>query len=210
MSTTNRPTKPSDITEIVTNVVIGTLFALFAYSAFTLWRAQGSIQMLLLAIQEVILVVLVITRHRSREASTSWWDRLIAIAGTAAPLLQRAADAPLPIFEEVGIGFQIVGLLLSMVALLSLGRSFGIVAANRGVRTGGLYRFVRHPIYGSYVIGYIGFLLGNPSILNILLIIVTFICQYLRAVAEEQVLARDPSYQTYMQRVRYRFIPFIF
>jgi protein-S-isoprenylcysteine O-methyltransferase Ste14 len=73
-----------------------------------------------------------------------------------------------------------------------------------------LYRFVRHPLYGSYAIGYLGFLLGNPTLLNIALIAVTFACQYLRAVAEERVLARDPAYQEYMRKVRYRFIPLIF
>ncbi|MDZ4720262.1 MAG: methyltransferase, partial [Roseiflexaceae bacterium] len=140
----------------------------------------------------------------------AWWDRLIAIAGTAAPLLQRSAESPGPIFSEVGAGIQLVATIITVIGTLSLGRSFGIVAANRGVRTGGLYRFVRHPLYGSYLIGYLGFLLGNPSIWNIILIIITFICQYLRAVAEERVLARDPEYQTYMQRVRHRFIPFIF
>jgi protein-S-isoprenylcysteine O-methyltransferase Ste14 len=200
----------SPISEIIINVLISTLFALFAYVGFITWREQGSIQMLLLAIQESIIVVLIVTRRRSREINTAWWDRLIAIAGTAAPLLQRPAESFSPLLQEIGVAIQIIGVILSIIAILSIGRSFGIVAANRGVRTGGLYRFVRHPIYGSYVIGYVGFLLGNPSILNALFIAVTFACQYLRAVAEEHVLARDPEYQAYMQHVRYRFIPFIF
>jgi protein-S-isoprenylcysteine O-methyltransferase Ste14 len=203
-------TKPSALSEIIVKVFISVLFTLFAYTSFITWREQGSIQMLLLAIQESIIVVLVVTRRRSREINTAWWDRFIAIAGTAAPLLQRPAEVLSPLLQQIGVTIQIASVIMSTIALLSIGRSFGIVAANRGVRTGGLYRFVRHPIYGSYVIGYIGFLLGNPSILNVLLIAVTFACQYLRAVAEERVLARDPEYQAYMQRVRYRFIPFIF
>jgi protein-S-isoprenylcysteine O-methyltransferase Ste14 len=207
---THQVTKPSNTSEIVTNVLIGALFAFLAYVGFVAWRERGAIQPLLLAIQESIIVLLVVTRRRSREASSAWWDRLIAVAGTTAPLLQRPIDTPTLIFSEVGSGIQLAATIITFIATLSLGRSFGIVAANRGVQTGGLYRFVRHPLYGSYAIGYIGFLLGNPSIINVLLIVVTFICQYLRAVAEERVLVRDPEYQAYMQRVRYRFIPFIF
>jgi hypothetical protein len=41
--------------------------------------------------------------------------------------------------------------LLVLAATLRLGRSFGIVATNRGIQTGGLYRIVRHPIYAAYV-----------------------------------------------------------
>ncbi len=92
------------------------------------------------------------------------------------------------------------------MAVISLGRSFGIVAANRGVRTTGFYRFVRHPLYGSYLVGYLGFLLGNLSIWNVSLIVLTVLCQYARARAEERVLLQDPAYQAYAQQVRYRFI----
>ena len=196
--------------EVATNIILATLFTLFAYAAYLSWRDAGHIQMLLLAIQETIIVWLLISRRRTRDSSTSWSDWLVAILGTAAPLLQRAGDTPFPQLEVAGTAIQVFATGLSVLATISLGRSFGIVAANRGVQTGGLYRFVRHPLYGSYSIGYIGFLLGNPTLMNIALIAVSFTCQYLRAVAEERVLARDPAYQQYLTQVRYRFIPYIF
>jgi protein-S-isoprenylcysteine O-methyltransferase Ste14 len=199
-----------NLREIAINVILGALFAIFAYAAFLSWRNSGHVQMLLLAAQECIIVGLVILRRRTREVSTSWWDRLVAVLGTAAPLLQRAAPTDILALEWAGTSVQILGTALSLFATISLGRSFGIVAANRGVRTTGFYHFVRHPLYGSYAIGYLGFLLGNPSILNGILIATAFACQYLRAVAEERILARDPAYQAYMQKVRYRFIPYIF
>jgi len=194
---------------VLTNVLIGALFALFAYAAFMNWQRTGQVQMLLLAFQELLIVVLAITRHRSIEESHSAWDWLVALVGTGAPLLQRQGLA-LPALVPVGLVLQVVGTFLATVAVISLGRSFGIVAANRGVRTSGFYRFVRHPLYGSYMVGYLGFLLGNLSIPNILLIVLTISCQYARAVAEERILLRDPAYQSYVQQVRYRFIPYIF
>jgi protein-S-isoprenylcysteine O-methyltransferase Ste14 len=199
-----------NISEILINVLLGVLFTVFAYAAFLSWRDGGHPQMLLLAIQEGIIVGLVVIRRRVRDASIAWWDRVVAIAGTAAPLLQRAEPTSIIGLELAGSALQLAGIGLSLFATISLGRSFGIVAANRGVRTMGLYRFVRHPLYGSYAVSYLGFLLGNPSIWNFAMIATAVLCQYLRATAEERVLMRDPEYQAYMERVRFRFFPYIF
>ena len=194
---------------IGSNILLGVLFAFFAYAAFLSWRNTGHIQSLILAFQELLIVGLAITRHHSIVESRSVWDWGIALLGTAAPLLQRPGLA-LPVLEPIGLVLQIIGTVLATIAVASLGRSFGIVAANRGVRTTGFYRFVRHPLYGSYLVGYLGFLLGNLSIWNIALIIITILCQYARAVAEERILLQDPVYQAYARQVRYRFIPYIF
>jgi protein-S-isoprenylcysteine O-methyltransferase Ste14 len=209
---------------IAANILIGVLFAFFAYAAFVNWQQTGHVQSLILAFQELLFVGLAITRHHSVVESRSVWDWTVALVGTAAPLLQRpvltflGTTAPLlqrpmislPLLEPIGLVLQIVSTTLAFFAVLSLGRSFGIVAANRGVRTSGFYRFVRHPLYGSYMIGYLGFLFGNLSFWNLALIILTVLCQYARAVAEERILLQDPVYQAYAQQVRYRFIPYIF
>src|SRR5262245_10803957 len=209
---------------ISSNILIGVLFAFFAYAAFLNWRTTGHLQSLILAFQELLIVGLAITRHHSVAETRSIWDWIVALLGTAAPLLQRPAPtaieeaAPLlqqplltgPLLNSLGLLLQIVGAILATIAIFSLGRSFGIVAANRGVRTSGFYRFVRHPLYGSYLVGYLGFLLGNLSVWNIVLIAITILCQYARAVAEERILLQDPIYQAYAQQVRYRFLPYIF
>jgi protein-S-isoprenylcysteine O-methyltransferase Ste14 len=206
------------------NILLGVLFAFFAFGAFSSWRETGHIQSLILAFQELLIVGLAITRHHSIAESRSAWDWIVALVGTAAPLLQRPAPTtsegmlstlqqPLiaaPALESAGLILQIVSAALATLAVISLGRSFGIVAANRGVRTMGFYRFVRHPLYGSYMVGYLGFLLGNLSVWNIAMIVITILCQYARAVAEERILLQDPVYQDYARQVRYRFIPFIF
>lgn len=194
---------------VFSNVLLGALFAIFAYAAFVNWQGTGQIQMLLLAFQELLVVGLAITRNRSIEESRSVWDWGVALVGTGAPLLQRQGIA-LPVLAPIGVGVQIGGAILATAAVISLGRSFGIVAANRGVRTTGFYRFVRHPLYGSYMVGYLGFLLGNVSVANLLLVLLTVACQYTRAVSEERILLHDPAYQAYVKRVRYRFIPYIF
>lgn len=52
-------------------------------------------------------------------------------------------------------------------AKLCLWRSFGLVAAHRGLKAGGLYAVVRHPMYAGYVISHVGYLLVAPSWWNL-------------------------------------------
>ena len=54
------------------------------------------------------------------------------------------------------------------MAKLVLGRAFGIVAANRGVKVLGPYCLVRPPMYAGYTLTQFGFLLAMPSRLNAL------------------------------------------
>jgi protein-S-isoprenylcysteine O-methyltransferase Ste14 len=192
-----------------TNILIGVLFVFFSFAAFVTWQATGRAQTLILAFQELLIVGLVITRRHSVVESRSVWDGTVALLGTAAPLLLRPSST-LPALAPIGLALQLVGVILATLAVFSLGRSFGIVAANRGVRTTGFYRFVRHPLYGSYMVGYAGYILGDLSIQNLVLIVLTILCQYARAVAEERILLQDPAYRAYAQQVRYRFIPYLF
>lgn len=211
MTLTPQPTTArSNALNIAGNALIALLFLFLAIGAVNGFLARGDLSLLLLAIQELLIVVLAITRRRPIAGSNAIRDWVLALAGTAAPLLLRSAAPIHPALLPVGVAVQTLGVALAVLATWSLGRSFGIVAANRGVRTAGMYRFVRHPLYGSYLIGHIGFLLGNISVANVILIVVTVTLQYLRAVVEEQFLLRDPAYQAYAARVRHRFIPFLF
>ena len=60
----------------------------------------------------------------------------------------------------------------------------GIVAAHRGIKTGGLYRAVRHPIYAAYLLAFGGFVLAHPSGYNTLVLLIwagiveAFVSQY--------------------------------
>jgi protein-S-isoprenylcysteine O-methyltransferase Ste14 len=104
----------------------------------------------------------------------------------------------------------IAGALLQICGVISLNRSFGLVAARREIKTVGMYRFVRHPLYASYVVIFSAYLAANPSAYNALLASVTIVCLVLRAVREERLLREDAAYRAYMQRVPYRIIPLVF
>lgn len=163
----------------------------------------------LLVVQQGLLMVLFLVRRRALETSARFLDWVVGVGGTFLPLAMRPR-AERSALAWLGEPLQFAGLLLATVASGFLGRSMGIVAANRGVRTGGLYGFVRHPIYAGHLLGYVGFLTANPTGRNALITAVTIALMAGRARAEERLLARDPAYRAYLGRTRWRFVPFVY
>ncbi|MGF6547374.1 methyltransferase family protein [Paraburkholderia youngii] len=92
----------------------------------------------------------------------------------------------------------------------SLGRSFGLLPANRGVVVAGPYRVVRHPLYLGYLVTDIGFLAANFGMHNLIVIVAQWTLQVVRIVMEEQLLSNDAAYREYTRRVHYRLIYGVF
>ena len=107
----------------------------------------------------------------------------------------------------MGLSLQGIGLVFIVVTLVALGRSFGIVAANRGVVTSGPYRIVRHPLYLAYVVEQVGYLLQSVRVWNFVLFALVWACQVARIRAEERVLSADPAYERFMRSTRHRVVP---
>jgi protein-S-isoprenylcysteine O-methyltransferase Ste14 len=99
------------------------------------------------------------------------------------------------------------GLLVIITAKVTLGRSFGLMPANRGIVSRGIYRVIRHPIYAGYLVTHAAFLAAHPTLWNAMLLMTSDTALLVRAVYEERTLARDPAYASYMQDVRWRVLP---
>lgn len=159
------------------------------------------------AVEQGLLVGVFLARRRSYNTSVKVWDWVVASLGGWLPLaLQPAGGAPDGVLV-MGTVVQMLGLTLTCYGFWSLGRSFGVVAANRGIKSRGPYAFVRHPIYLSHSITMGGFLLANPSVFNAVLLAVVSTFQLLRILAEERVLTRTGDYAAYAGRVRWRLVP---
>jgi protein-S-isoprenylcysteine O-methyltransferase Ste14 len=107
----------------------------------------------------------------------------------------------------LGEVIQIFGMMLQVLALFSLNRSIGFVAANRGVKTTGMYRFVRHPLYSAYCVSFLGFVMNHPTKYNICIYCAMLLLLFMRILAEERILLRSGEYAKYTRTVRYRLIP---
>lgn len=164
-----------------------------------------NVQVWAVLIADATILAFLLVRRPTEGISLHLSDWLVAVVGTSASLLIRPV-AP-PIDANIGLLVMLLGTGIAVAAKLILRRSFGLVAANRGVKVGGLYGFVRHPMYFGYMISHIGTLLILPSLWNLGVYAVSWTALALRIAAEERLLRQDPDYEAYCRRVRYRLIP---
>lgn len=186
------------------------MVALFGFFVVRFWRdvAQTArLSSILLLVMASLRAALYLTRRQPIKVSVDPFAWIVAVAGTWTPLMFRPVTAD---EHPVGQVLQIAGLVLQLAALSSLNRSIGIVAANRGVRTRGLYRFVRHPLYASYVLSYAGFMINQFSPYNTAVVAFWVFFQLMRIRYEEELLSLDSTYQAYMAKTRWRILPFVF
>jgi protein-S-isoprenylcysteine O-methyltransferase Ste14 len=160
----------------------------------------------LILASEGLAMAFVLFRRPAEQIDRSFYATTITVLGTAAPLLIIAPGHGL-IPANLAAGIMIVGLLFSISAKLALNRSFGLTAANRGVKRAGPYRYVRHPMYAGYVATQVAFLLMNPCAWNLAVYAIGWAAQILRIQAEEKVLLEDAAYRTYAGEVRFRLAP---
>jgi protein-S-isoprenylcysteine O-methyltransferase Ste14 len=164
---------------------------------------------MLALISEGLVAFFIVVRRPAQNLTMRPLDWVVALAGTALPMFVRAGAHPvLP--PMTGTILMFAGLSLAVWAKLSLRRSFGIAAANRGAVSAGPYRFLRHPMYAGYIVVYVGFFLNNPLWWNFGLYIVAALLLVARLRAEEALLKTDPVYDSYCSRVPYRLIPSLF
>ncbi len=179
---------------------------LFFYVHFAHFMESGGFASVFFAIEQALLVGMFLTRRRSEFTSSRPMDWVVATLGGWLPLVMRPHESGGGI-ETLGAIVQVVGLSLVVISFSTLGRSFGVVAANRGLKVGGPYQIVRHPIYFAHAVTMTGFVLANLWWFNIAVLLTFSAFQVLRIIAEERVLIATSSYAAYKERVRYRLIP---
>lgn len=141
---------------------------------------------------------------------------------TEAPLF-RGLLAALPTLLLSGLAFQLGATHLgtaSLVALgcaaawtcaslLTLGASFSVLPSRRTVITRGPYNLLRHPAYAGELVISLVCLAASQRWEGALVALALVLATALRCHAEERVLAHDAAYAGYMQRVRFRLVPFV-
>ena len=195
--------------KVGTNLMLAVIWLAFAAANLADWHRTGRPVGLGLTVLELIIAVLFFIRRDAWVTSDSPLAWISTTIGGWGMLAARPHFAPVLHLDLVWFAMQIAGALAAAVSLGVLGRSFGLVAANRGVRTIGPYRIVRHPAYVAYVFTDVGYVLENPSARNVALLVLVLTFQLVRIHTEEDCLRADPAYRSYCERVRYRLLPLV-
>ncbi|ARO30293.1 phospholipid methyltransferase domain-containing protein [Rhizobium sp. NXC14] len=198
------------VLDIIEKVLLGYLFVAIVMRVMPQMQDNRAIIDCLLLISEGAAAFLILTRRPTRNASLRLFDWAFTAIGTLFPLLVRPSAA-VP-FAPLWFCFlaMLLGFLLQISAKLVLRRSFGLVPANRGVKIGGPYRLIRHPMYAGYLLTHVGFFLAHPSFWNFAIYATALAAQCLRLLAEERLLREDPVYAAFMATTRYRLLPLVF
>ena len=198
------------ISDIVSRAVIIVLFSFMAVRFGADFLQTGRLTNLLLLISEMLVVALTVLRRAAASVDRSTRARLLTTVSLLGPPLVKPVQMIPLLPAAITVTASVIGLAIVIAGKVTLGRSFGLMPANRGIVSSGVYRLVRHPIYLGYLITHVAFVVANPTAWNVAILVVGDAALLLRAVCEEQTLARDAQYREYQQVVRWKVCPGLF
>ena len=189
---------------IAAYLILSYVRAMFVYSASSLFLIRYTF---FLAFTLSALILLAVRRRATAFASRKT-DFVYTVIGFSAPVFFQFTPYAGSVFA--GVPLELIGLTLVVTALLSLNRSFGLAPENRGVKIGGVYRLVRHPMYLGYILSELGFVFDNFSNYNLLVFFISVLFLVMRLRAEERLLREDPAYRKYAASTRWRLLPLVY
>ncbi len=119
------------------------------------------------------------------------------------------------VFQYTGILLILVGVLLRIAAVVSLGKYFTVdvtIRQRHRLKEDGMYTYIRHPSYAASLLSFIGFGVALNNWLSLGLITVAILTVFIRRMnIEEAVLTRQfgEEYLSYKAKTK-RLIPFVY
>jgi len=196
--------------DLAARACVGALFVLLSWNFLSDFIRTGRITGLLFLVSEALVVILTIVRRRAQTIDRSPMAAALTAISLLGPPLVRPADVPALAPDLVTALVSTIGVLIVIAGKVTIGRSFGLVPANRGVVASGPYSMVRHPIYAGYLLTHAATLALFPSVWNVAIIVIADTALVFRALAEERVLSADSEYQSYCGRVAWHLVPGVF
>ncbi len=136
--------------------------------------------------------------------------RIAAFVGTYMPwtiAFFGKTDQALPNLASTAC--VLIGMIMMLVTIRHLGRSFSLVPQARNVVQTGPYRWIKHPLYLAEEIAVLGVVLRNPTPLTAVLLVLHIGVQVCRILYEEDLLRRNcPEYSSY-EASRWRVVPYV-
>jgi protein-S-isoprenylcysteine O-methyltransferase Ste14 len=199
------------IKEWTARALVCVMFGALCVNIFHEFVRTGHLTGLLLLVSESLVIVLTLARRPASRIDRSIPAAVMTVVSVAGPPLLRADADGLALAPDMLTAIvSAVAIALIVSGKLTLGRSFGLVPANRGVVVAGPYAAVRHPIYAGYLVAHAAFLAAHPSTWNIVVLAIADGALVIRALMEERVLAMDEAYRAYCTRVAWHLVPGVF
>jgi protein-S-isoprenylcysteine O-methyltransferase Ste14 len=114
--------------------------------------------------------------------------------------------------QVVGLALEAGGVLLGALGIRALGSSFTPLPRPRGhagLRGDGIYRLVRHPIYGGVIVLAVGWSLYSSPLALVPTAVLIAVFELKSRREEAWLTERYPEYTDYRAATRRRFIPWV-
>lgn len=163
------------------------IMLVFAIYAAYRWNSTGFIFFALLFLRDVVAVWFLLKRNPDKKQNEFGLVSVMSYISAAFPFFYLGSSGQIstPVYLIFNI-FSVLGFGLAALALLDLGKSFGVSPANRGKVTSGVYRYFNHPMYIGYAIAEFGLILLNP--INAIIYCLSMSLYFYRAKVEEKTL----------------------
>ena len=197
------------IQESLVNICLGLLFTYLARPFWLSYSVNKNVSSFLFLLYAVLAAFFFLVRKHPISFTKNPADWALGVSATCIiPFLFHPLGGTKYI---LGWCLQSLGVLLQVFSIASLNRSLGIVPANRGVKTNGMYRIVRHPMYMSYLLSISGLVINNMSLYNACVFFIWLAAQLARIRQEELFLsATSKSYRMYIKKTKWCLIPYLY
>ena len=161
---------------------------------------------------------------RQVQSNTGRWASVITIVGLlschwlAIYTFSNQSGALTPTIDKaltiIGLCLIVSAILVSQVAIKTLGKFFDrlTIKTDHQLVTEGIYSLVRHPIYTSYILLFLGFCLMLQSLLGLGLLAITCIVWFGSRISIEEKMLEEKfgeKYQLYCQQTK-RLFPYVY
>ena len=158
----------------------------------------------------MLLALLIVTRPPATAQADGLLPRIAAFVGTYLPwtiTFFGKSEQALPNLASTAC--VLVGMIMMLVTVRHLGRSFSLVPQARSVVQTGPYRWIKHPLYLAEEIAILGVVLQYLTPVTVIVFVLHIGVQVCRIIYEEDLLRRNcPEYSDY-EASRWRLIPCI-
>lgn len=136
------------------------------------------------------------------------------LAAHVSAIYEFSQQEPLAWLSLIGIGLMILGLIVNRMAISALGKFWDklVIKEDHHLITEGIYAYIRHPIYTSYILLFMGYVVLFQAPISAMLFAVVLSIWYGSRISLEEAMLIEKfgdAYRQYSAKTK-RLIPFLY